>query len=197
MNTRIGFWSSVVGVSALAISASALADPYWAHDHGHHHEREYREYREDDQYARVIGVDPIMRRVRVSAPSQDCWDESRTVYPQRGGTAGSTIVGGLIGGVIGHQFGHGDRHIGTIAGSVIGAAIGNDVGARRAAENDAYAQPVERTVQRCNVSYRDEWEDRIDGYRVTYVYRGREFTTRMPYDPGPRVRVNVDVTPEW
>jgi len=46
------------------------------------------------------------------------------------------------------------------------------------------------------VTYRDTWEERVEGYRVTYVYHGREYTTRMPYDPGQRVRVNIDVSPE-
>ena len=197
MKTRIGYLASVIGTSvgALALSASALANPpSWAHAGGRYHDRD-----REIEYARVVDVDPIVTRVRVTTPQRECWDETRQVYPQpqRGGTAGATILGGLIGGVIGHQFGHGDRHIGTIAGTVVGAAIGHDVGARNAAANDVYAQPVERTVQRCNVNYREDWEQRIDGYRVTYVYNGHRYTTRMPYDPGPRVRINVDVSPAW
>lgn len=35
------------------------------------------------------------------------------------------------------------------------------------------------------------YTERIDGYRVTYVFRGREYTTRMAYDPGSRVRIRV------
>ena len=38
-------------------------------------------------------------------------------------------------------------------------------------------------------------EERIDGYEVTYAYAGREYVTRMPYDPGERLRVRGDVTP--
>jgi uncharacterized protein YcfJ len=45
------------------------------------------------------------------------------------------------------------------------------------------------------MSYDDQVEQRIDGYRVTYVYQGREYSTRMPYDPGDRVRIRVDVIP--
>jgi len=36
----------------------------------------------------------------------------------------------------------------------------------------------------------------LQGYEVRYLYDGREYTTRLPYDPGTRLRVNVDVQPE-
>ena len=44
-----------------------------------------------------------------------------------------------------------------------------------------------------NRSYGD-WDNRggrCDGYRVTYEFRGQEFTTVMSYDPGDRVRIRV------
>ena len=50
-------------------------------------------------------------------------------------------------------------------------------------------------MQRCDVRYEHEYEERIDGYRVTYEYNGREYTTRMPYDPGERIKVRVAVAP--
>lgn len=40
--------------------------------------------------------------------------------------------------------------------------------------------------------YRDDHEGgRVDGYRVTYEFQGREYTTVMSYDPGDRVRIRV------
>ena len=42
---------------------------------------------------------------------------------------------------------------------------------------------------------RNQFVERIEGYDVTYEYAGREYVTRMPYDPGERIRVRVDVTP--
>ena len=51
-------------------------------------------------------------------------------------------------------------------------------------------------MQRCDVRYEESWEERIDGYRVSYEYNGRQFTTRLPYDPGRKIRVRVDVRPE-
>jgi len=40
-------------------------------------------------------------------------------------------------------------------------------------------------------SRREHDEERIDGYRVTYLYRGREYTTVMSYNPGERIRIRV------
>ena len=37
----------------------------------------------------------------------------------------------------------------------------------------------------------DHCEQRIDGYRVTYLFRGREYTTEMSYNPGDRIRIRV------
>ena len=33
-------------------------------------------------------------------------------------------------------------------------------------------------------------------YDVTYEYNGRQYTRRMDYHPGDRIRVRVDVSPE-
>ena len=52
-------------------------------------------------------------------------------------------------------------------------------------------------VQRCETRYQDDWEERVDGYRVTYQYQGRRqvTVTELPYRPGDRIRVRVAVTP--
>ena len=94
--------------------------------------------------------------------------------------------------MVGNQIGTGrGRDAARIAGALIGGAIGNQVSHDR--QRDYYGR--ERMVERCEVLYRDSWDERIDGYRVTYEYAGREYTTRMPYDPGERVRIRVDVRP--
>jgi uncharacterized protein YcfJ len=58
-----------------------------------------------------------------------------------------------------------------------------------------YSEFEEQVVQRCSVRYETEYEERIDGYRVTYQYNGRSYTTRLPYDPGEKMRVRVAVAP--
>jgi uncharacterized protein YcfJ len=151
-------------------------------------------------YARVVDVEPLTTRVRVTTPQRECWDESR--YDERGyghgpmprSSAGGAVLGAVIGGVLGHQIGRGHgRDAATAAGVVIGAAVGS----RQAERRNGYASvpPREYTVQRCETRYHDEWQERTDAYRVTYVYHGRRQVTELPYRPGDRIRVRVDVSP--
>lgn len=159
----------------------------------------------DYDYARVIDVDPIVHRVRVSVPKRECWVETRydeVQYTERTGpsrgSAGSMILGGIIGAAVGNQIGRGDgRRAATVAGAVIGSAIGHDVGDRRAGgQRRVVTESRPYEAERCEVRYDEEFEERIEGYRVTYVYNGRTQTTQLPYDPGDRIRVRVDVHPE-
>ncbi|MCB1625917.1 MAG: glycine zipper 2TM domain-containing protein [Pseudomonadales bacterium] len=166
-------------------------------------------------YARVLDVDPIRTRVRVRTPQRECWQETHYDGGYRGGSydsqyragrpmpsAGSMILGGIIGAAVGNQIGSGDgRRAATVAGAIIGSAVGHDAAARRDTQRsynrDAYYDDRGReySVERCETRYRNDWEERIDGYRVTYEYNGVRQTTRLPYDPGERLRVRVDVRP--
>ena len=60
--------------------------------------------------------------------------------------------------------------------------------------HDLVAVPQARDIQRC--AQVDGTRMQLQGYEVHYVYGGREYTTQLPYDPGQRLRVNVDVQPE-
>lgn len=185
-------------------------------DHGGHkawkasrHERSsYPEY----DYARVVDVDPIIRQVRVTEPRKECWSETRYEevhsvrdrhYERDRGAAGSMILGSIIGAAVGNQVGSGDgRRAATVAGAIIGSAVGHDAAARRnsrdryAYADDRYTESRPYEVERCKVRYDESYEERIEGYRVTYVYNGHEHRTRLPYDPGERIRVRVDVQPD-
>lgn len=150
----------------------------------------------DYDYARVVDVQPLMTRVRVSTPERECWEETR--YDDRGygrgprDPAAGALIGAVIGAAIGHQIGDGrGRDAATAAGAVIGAGIGH----REAQRRNGSVPPRGYTVQRCETRYHDEWQERIDGYRVTYVYNGRRQVTQLPYKPGDRIRVRVDVSP--
>lgn len=148
-------------------------------------------------YAKVVSSQPIIRYVTVKTPVRECWQDTEyyTTYHQPPGAAGSTLAGAIIGGVIGHQFGHGSGNdAATVAGSVIGAAIGNNAAYRRAGGGYGYVQHS-RPVQRCETQYRSHREERIDGYNVVYRYHGQKYATRMPYDPGQRIKIRVDIRP--
>ncbi len=147
-------------------------------------------------YARVIQAEPIIRYVTVTTPVQECWNDTKyyTVAHRPKGTVGGAIVGAIIGGVIGNQFGHGHhRDDATLFGTLAGAAIGSEVAAAKAG---GYATTQHsRPVRRCETRYTNHQEERIDGYRVIYVYNGQKYATRMATDPGRRLRIRVDVRP--
>ena len=200
----------VVGLVAAALtaaSAGALAQDRYdpkGYDAGRYDQPRYDDrpgsYDGAYDYARVVDVQPLVTRVRVTTPQRECWDETR--YDERGygngplprSSAGGAVLGAVIGGVLGHQIGSGrGRDAATAAGVVIGAAVGSKQAQRRGGY--AAVPPREYSVQRCETRYRESWEERTDGYRVTYVYNGRRQVTELPYRPGDRIRVRVDVSP--
>ena len=189
--------SIATALATLTTATTVLANPpAWAHGASRYYGESRTDY--DDghgyAYAHVTHVEPIVHRVSVDRPARDCWDETRQVRydADEGRTVGSTLLGGFIGGVIGHQIGHGSgRDVATIAGAVIGSAVGHNAAER----NSSPPYYEDRTVQRCTVRYERNYEERVDGYRVTYRYDGRDYVTQLPYDPGDRIRVRVAVAP--
>lgn len=158
---------------------------------GHPVEQDRGEYFDE---AKVVRVEPIVRQVRVSVPHEECWDEDVPVYHSGYRSATPMILGGIIGGVVGNTMGKGHgKDAATVAGTILGGSIGRDIG------HDAQRPPVYETAHETHckqvVDYREE--ERIEGYWVTYRYRGDEYVTRMPHDPGKRVRVRVTVQPAW
>jgi uncharacterized protein YcfJ len=195
----VGFVAAAITLgSAGALAQDRYDDPRY--DDPRYDDR--YEGRYDDggayDYAKVVDVEPLTSRVRVSTPQRECWDETRYDRGSKYGghgpqVAGTTLLGAAIGAVIGHQIGDGQgRKAATAGGAVIGAAIGHQQGMRR---YGAVSSPQPYTVQRCETRYHDEYQERVDGYRVTYVYHGRRQVTQLPYRPGDRIRVRVDVSP--
>ena len=184
MNSKRKLAALVSAAMLLGTSASALAD----HDYGN---------RATYDYAKVISSRPIVNYVTVKTPVRECWEEMQYyTVDRRARVAGpGTLLGAIIGGVIGHQIGSGrGNDAATVAGTLIGAAIGNDSARRR--HGDAYGiERHSRPVERCETRYTEHREERIDGYRVTYRYNGQKYMTEMPYDPGSKIRVRVDIRP--
>lgn len=171
--------------------------------------------------ATVIRVDPVFREVAIREPRQECWiEEQRHIIREQparrlpssrqqhqGGHGGDVLVGGIIGGVIGNQLGrHGNssaRTGATVAGAIIGSALASNrsqAAARHRREPvQSYTPPREtvttRPVERCETRTQVRYEERIEGYDVTYRYQGETFTTRMNRDPGRRLDVQVTVQP--
>jgi uncharacterized protein YcfJ len=137
-------------------------------------------------YAKVIRVERDTQRVYVSHPERHCWDEDVVVRRGGGDSVTAPLVGGLIGGVIGNQFGSGGGKTAmTVGGALVGASVGADA-ARR--DDREYV----RTRQRCETVDAGYWQNKPTGYRVTYVYDGETYVTHTNFDPGDRIRVNVN-----
>ncbi|MEJ2347002.1 MAG: glycine zipper 2TM domain-containing protein [Gammaproteobacteria bacterium] len=142
--------------------------------------------------ARVVDVQPIYRVVRVEHPRRECWEQDVLHQPRRYDSPTPVVLGGIIGGALGNTMGKGDgRTAATVAGALLGAAIGNDVRHQRRDVGRAYVE----TRQVCRRVSDFTEERRVDGYQVTYRYHGHDYVTRTDHQPGPRIRVQVDVAP--
>jgi len=192
MNSKL-FPKLVIAGLLVSVAGAAAADPRG---------------RSSVDHARVVDVAPIVRQVRVETPVRECWQETeyqavetRSYGPGRSGRASPlpTIAGGIIGGVVGSQFGGGS---GKAAMTAVGALVGASMGAQ-AEERRVYAGGPERvtyeerpvTVQHCQTTTSYHVEERIEGYRVTYVYGGREYQTTTATRPGRTIPVRVTVVP--
>lgn len=172
--------------------------------------------------AKVLSVQPIYRQVLHSEPQKHCWTEQERYVIRQGTTnrhhnsshshrQADPLVGGVIGGVIGNQLGrHGSSGVragATVAGAIIGSVIANEVNAghsydanRRHRHQTHGSRGHEtvygtRPVQRCNTVVNERYVQQIDGYDVTYEHRGRQFKTRTRRDPGPTIKLRINVEP--
>ncbi len=138
---------------------------------------EYR--RRPGERVREVPVTAV--RAVMGPPEQRCWVERQQVVEERGGNAGSTVLGAIIGGVLGHQVGGGrGKDVATAVGAVAGAAIGNDAG------RNGGSVVTDRDVQRCRTVAGGQpayWD-------VSYLYRGVEHRVQMSSPPGRTIIVN-------
>lgn len=173
-------------------------------------------YAAQQDVATVVSATPIYNRV--ATPRRECWTEqvstyeeqrvrrpgySEVRYESRESSGGGALLGAIVGGAIGRQFGNstGGKDRGTAAGAIIGGLIGNDIerssnaGYTRASRDVYEVQrvPVTRDVQRCQTV--QDTREEISGYDVVYRFNGKEYSTRMSYDPGPTLPIEVSVRP--
>lgn len=136
-------------------------------------------------WAEVLRADPVYDTV-AQPPQQQCYPQ--TVTQQDNNHTGGTVLGAIVGGVLGSTVGKGDgRKAATVAGAVAGGAVGNRVSAahdRSYTTQQTVCQPVNYPPQQ-----------QIVGYDVEYRYRGDVYMSRLPYDPGERLRVRITVAP--
>jgi uncharacterized protein YcfJ len=167
---------SIAITALLAASLSAVAQqgpaPY------------YDSSASDGDWATVRRVVPVVEQV--SVPRRVCQQGSMAVVEPQG-SPGGAVLGAVVGGVLGNQVGHGR---GRAAATAVGMAIGAGVGFNNGPQ-DAVVTHVP-TSECYTVS---SYAQRTTGYRVTYVYGGREYETMMADRPGRRIRVHIAVEP--
>jgi uncharacterized protein YcfJ len=176
--------------------------------------------------AQVVSAQPIYERVSTprqecfnetisvdrrtpSAGYQDARYAPAPAYERSERSVGAgTVIGAIIGGVVGHQLGNSSRGrdhgtvAGVIGGGIIGNLIENAPSANAAPGTVNYDPqparvdytPETRTVQRCQTV--QDSREQVTGYNVTYRYNGRDYQTRMAYDPGQTINVRVNLAPE-
>lgn len=118
-------------------------------------------------------------------------------YP---GGSSERVLGTIAGGLLGNQFGKGSgRAASTFFGAMLGDALVADAQARRYpmyTRAPAVARTEVSYRQRCREETRYRREERVRWYDVTYRWDDQLYHTRVPFDPGDRLRVRIEVIPE-
>lgn len=182
-------FKSVLAMTLVLMSSNLLAS---SNNHG------YGRGAKNIQFGigKVVDATPIYRQVRISNPIRECWDEpvihTQNSYSEPKSASGMA-VGGILGGIIGHQIGKGrGNRLATAMGTIIGAQIGhNAVNGHVETSSNTYTEYVER----CDVRHQVSYEEVIEGYRVTYRYQGEQYQIEMPYNPGKRIKLRIQVIP--
>ena len=135
--------------------------------------------------ARVLASTPVYETI--NEPRRECWTETVTQETRAySNNTGGAILGAIAGGLIGSTVGKGD---GKVAAAAVGAATGAVVGDRWNGSGTRY-ETVPQQVERCRTH--DNFRQVITGYDVLYRFEGREYSTRLPYDPGKWLALNVN-----
>jgi uncharacterized protein YcfJ len=45
------------------------------------------------------------------------------------------------------------------------------------------------------VRHQVSYEEVLEGYQVTYRYQGERYQIKMPYDPGKRIKLRIQIEP--
>jgi uncharacterized protein YcfJ len=131
------------------------------------------------ELGRVISSTPVVQQV---ATQRQVCDQPAVVQPPSSG--GGALIGAVVGGLLGNTIGHGGgRAVATGVGVVTGAAVGDQI------ERRPYQYPPACSTQ-------TTYENRTVGYDVQYEYAGRQYATRLPYDPGQTIRLQVSPAPD-
>jgi len=127
---------------------------------------------------RVISTQPVVQQIAV--PQRVCTNQQVEVQQQKSGAG--ALLGAVAGGAVGNQIGRGAGNAAaTMLGIVGGAMLGERVEG---------APPTQlHTVQNCTIQ--NTLENRTIGYNVVYEFGGKQYSVRMPNDPGATIPLQV------
>ncbi|WP_339674652.1 glycine zipper 2TM domain-containing protein [uncultured Zhongshania sp.] len=139
------------------------------------------------QYAQVTHVQAIYERISYTRPTEQCWREEAVVHER---SSSAPIFGAIIGGALGNELGHhkSNKRVGAVVGAVLGATVAADVSRGRGGSHY-------ETIDRCETQHHQEWREEVVGYDVSYRYQGEIYHTRLPYNPGREIEIEVNITP--
>jgi len=124
-------------------------------------------------YAQVLNVEPVYQTLRASRTEEQCEPEAGAAAAQAGAATGEA---------------QGEGRISKMMDSV------KDVFSRR--HDTVVPAPAPTSTRRnCRVVEVGREFRRPIAYDVDYVYKGTKYRSRLPEDPGNRLRVRVSVTP--
>lgn len=121
-------------------------------------------------HARVLRVEPVYQTLRATSMVERC-DQSTPVddaEPRRGLA----------------------RVIGAVKDALTPGSDDDE-----ATETVEAAEPGEDPADGCRIVPMEREFQRPIAYDVDYVYHGVRYRSRLPYDPGNRVRIRVSITP--
>jgi uncharacterized protein YcfJ len=137
--------------------------------------------------ARVLSSAPVYDTV--SEPRRECRTETtghETHTYRNASNPGGAILGAIAGGLLGSTVGKGN---GKVAAAAVGAATGAVVGDRWNDRGGYYSETRPVQMERCYT--RSVTREELVGYDVRYRFQGRDYTTRLPYEPGEFLNLNV------
>ncbi|HQS81803.1 MAG TPA: glycine zipper 2TM domain-containing protein [Thiobacillus sp.] len=136
--------------------------------------------------AKVLASTPVFETI--NEPRRECWTETvgyETQGYRESNNTGGAILGAIAGGLVGSTVGKGN---GRVAAAAVGAATGAVVGDRWNNGGTRYESRPQQ-VERCRTH--DDYRQVSNGYDVRYRFQGHEYSTRLPYDPGKWLTLNV------
>jgi uncharacterized protein YcfJ len=155
---------------------------------------------EAQAYEAIANVESVTPTQEIfNVPYQSCSTEYQQSVvtvpppPPQDHSVGGAIIGGVAGGLIGSLFGHGNGKVAMAAvGAGAGAIAGDRIGSQPSSSAPTYTTTT-TPVERCRQV--DHYDVRTV-YTVVYELQGQRYTTKLPYNPGSQLRVNVSVTPK-